>query len=61
MYYVRQWNKKSRHDNYFNEAFYYGKKGKKIYAQDDNTLPTLKVSQQEPTSVSKKKKKVNNL
>ena len=42
---------KNRHDNYFNEAFYYGKKEKKIDARDDNTLPTLKVSQQEPTSV----------
>lgn len=39
------------------KPFIMERKEKKIDAQDDNTLPTLKVSQQEPTSVSKKKKK----
>ena len=35
--------------NSFNEAFYYGNK-EKTDAQDDNTLQTLKVNQQEQAS-----------
>lgn len=46
--------------NSFNEAFYYGKKEKETDAQDDNTLPTLKVSQREQKvkNLNQKKKKV---
>lgn len=43
------------------KPFYYGKKEKETDAQDDNTLPTLKVSQREQKVNLNQKKKNSDL
>lgn len=43
--------KQIRHDKIVSMKPFIKERKKKTDAQDDNTLPTLKVSQQEPTSV----------